>query len=158
MKFPQLVLKEDDCCDSLSMTTKNRDDDTTPEGDDDDDFEAVHDAKYAPVFVDNDDATRGGGKPSSSSDSSRGREFWSGAIDDEQIHGGKSGYKIHPERKTSGRKRGQVRRRRDILFFSSSSLFLLIVVLFRDKGVPRGVLCGHKIRLTNRYSPILYKY
>ena len=42
------------------MTTKNRDDDTTPEGDDDD-FEA-HDAKYAPVFVDNDDATRGGGK------------------------------------------------------------------------------------------------
>ena len=44
------------------MTTKNRDDDTTPEGDDDDDFEAVHDAKYAPVFVDNDDATRGGGK------------------------------------------------------------------------------------------------
>ena len=59
--LPQLVLKKT-TCDSLSMTTKNRDDDTTPEGDDDDDFEAVHDAKYAPVFVDNDDATRGGGK------------------------------------------------------------------------------------------------
>ena len=48
-----MLLKEDDF--SLSMT-KNRDDET-----EDDDFE-VHDAKYAPVFVDNDDATRGGGK------------------------------------------------------------------------------------------------
>ena len=58
MKFPVGVKRRRL---SLSMTTKNRDDDTTPEGDDDD-FEAVHDAKYAPVFVDNDDATRGGGK------------------------------------------------------------------------------------------------
>ena len=148
------------------MTTKNRDDDTDiPKGTTT--TSNAHDAKYAPVFVSS--------SSNNNKDNDERREeektiiirffsakgiFWSGAIDDEQIHGGKSGHKIHPERKTSGRKRGQVKKK---TFFSLSLLLFVVgkcffVVLFRDKGVPRGVLCGHKILLTNRYSPILYKY